>query len=69
MEGIVNIQPKIDKILFLQKGKMNIYLQDGRIIIIPLNYFSDIKKLSTNQQQFRNINLNFVYNPIFCKRV
>lgn len=50
-EGIIGISPAIDRIAFKHRGKLNIYLQDGRIIIIPLSLFPSIKKLSETQRK------------------
>ncbi len=50
-EGVIGIAPAIDKITFQHKGKMNIYLEDGRILIVPLALFPSIKKLSESQRK------------------
>ena len=50
-EGVVGISPAIDKIKFKHKGKMSIYLEDGRIIIVPLTLFPSIKKLNEVQRR------------------
>jgi hypothetical protein len=50
-EGIIGTAPAIDKISFELKGKMNIYLEDGRILIVPLSLFPSIKKLSESQRK------------------
>lgn len=50
-EGVVGISPAIDEIKFAQKGKMSIYLEDGRIIIVPLSLFPSIKKLNEVQRR------------------
>lgn len=51
MDGIIGITPQIKKIDFSLKGKINFYLKDGRIIIVPLSYFPEIKKLNLNQRK------------------
>ena len=50
-EGINGIKPKIKKIDFNIKGKMTVSLEDGRIILVPINYFPSIKKLSVEQRR------------------
>ena len=50
-EGIIGITPVIDKITFEIKGKMNIYLEDRRILIVPLSLFPSIKKLTESQRR------------------
>ena len=44
METIKNLK-------FEHKGKLSIYLQDGRIIIVPLSFFPAIRKLSLAQRK------------------
>ena len=51
IEGINNIEPKIKNISFSQKGKIDIHLQDGRTIIVPLSLFPSIKKLNIKQRK------------------
>jgi len=50
MEGIFQSEPKIKKISFPIRGRMALHLEDGRIIIIPINYFPSIKSLSLKQR-------------------
>jgi len=45
MEGFVKVKPKIKKITFEQRGKMFVYLSDGRTVITPVSAFPSIKKL------------------------
>ena len=45
MEGFFKVKPTIKKLGFEQRGKMSIYLQDGRIIVVPVASFPSIKKL------------------------
>ncbi len=45
MEGVIGIKPVIKKIAFPAQGKMQINLEDGRAIVIPLSLFPSIKKL------------------------
>ncbi|MBW8049858.1 MAG: DUF2442 domain-containing protein [Cytophagales bacterium] len=51
MEGIIDTKPVINTIKFTKKGKMDVYLQDGRIITVPLKYFPSIQKLNANQRK------------------
>jgi hypothetical protein len=41
----------IDKIRFNVPGKITIILQDGRIIIVPLKYFPELKRLSVEKRK------------------
>lgn len=41
----------IQKILFDTPGKMSIKLDDGRVIIIPLKYFPELRKLSPDKRR------------------
>lgn len=45
MERFLEIEPKIKNLKF-PNGKIEIYLEDGRIISVPLKYFPSIKKLT-----------------------
>jgi len=45
MEGFIKTKPNIKKITFEQRGKMFIYLFDGRTVIVPVSAFPSIKKL------------------------
>ncbi len=46
-----NAQMCIQKLNFDIPGKITIKLEDGRIIIVPLKYFPDIKKLSVEKRK------------------
>jgi len=50
MEGLYKIKPVIKKIDFMERGKFKIELKDGRIILVPINYFPSIKKLRSIQR-------------------
>jgi hypothetical protein len=41
----------IEKINFDIAGKISLKLEDGRIIIIPIKYFPDLKKLSLEKRK------------------
>jgi len=50
-EGFRKKNPQIINIKFLTHGKMHIYLDEGRIIIVPVSMFPSIKKLSMKQRR------------------
>lgn len=50
MEGIFKTMPKIKKVGFSIRGKIEIYLEDGRIVFVPLKYFPSIKSLNSKQR-------------------
>jgi hypothetical protein len=50
MEGIFRIMPTIKKISFPERGKIEIYLADGRELKVPLKYFPSIKTLNKEQR-------------------
>lgn len=50
MEGFADSNPHIKKLNF-PKGKIEIFLKDGRIIIAPVNKFPSIKKLTSAQRK------------------
>jgi hypothetical protein len=41
----------IEKINFDIAGKISLKLEDGRIIIVPLKYFSELKKLPVEKRK------------------
>ena len=45
-----NIKVSIKKLDFSHRGKMAVYLSDGREIIVPLSMFPNIKNLSLKQR-------------------
>ena len=51
IEGFWNVTPKIKKIAFEQRGKINILLEDGRLIMVPVSKFPSIKKLTPQQRK------------------
>ena len=50
-EGYWDSTPKIKNISFPVRGKMQVSLTDGRVIIVPLSAFPSIQKLSTNERE------------------
>ncbi len=51
IEGIHGIRPVIKKVTFTQRGKMDVHLEDGRTIIVPLRLFPSIQKLNEAQRK------------------
>ncbi|MEO8148722.1 MAG: DUF2442 domain-containing protein [Bacteroidia bacterium] len=51
MEGIKGIKPVIKKVKFDLKGKISVYLKDGRIIISPIHNYPSLKKLSIDERK------------------
>ena len=51
IEGYWNSSPKINGISFPVRGKMQVNLSDGRIIIVPLSAFPSIKKLPKQERE------------------
>ena len=41
----------IDKLLFDKRGKITVKLSDGRIVIVPIKYFPDLKRLSIKKRK------------------
>lgn len=41
----------IDKLLFDKRGKITVKLSDGRIVIVPIKYFPELKKLSIKKRK------------------
>ena len=50
VEGFWNVEPKIKKIDFPVRGKMQVYFEDGRCLIIPLSAFPSIKKVPVKRR-------------------
>jgi len=50
IEGYWNIEPKIKKISFPVRGKMQVNFEDGRCLLTPLSAFPSIKKVPVNQR-------------------
>jgi hypothetical protein len=51
IEGFWDVVPTIKKISLELKGKISVFLDDGRIIILPIAKFPSIKKLSIAQRK------------------
>ena len=50
IEGFWDIEPKIKKIIFPVRGKMQVNFEDGRSLIIPLSAFPSIKQVPVKQR-------------------
>jgi hypothetical protein len=46
-----NMTMCIDKLLFIEPGKIIIKMKDGRLFIIPLRYFPELQKLSIDKRK------------------
>lgn len=44
MEGLAHTKPQLKKISFAKKGYIEVYFNDGRILLAPLKFFPSIKK-------------------------
>ena len=51
VEGYWDSTPKIKNISFPVRGKMQVNLMDGRVIVVPLSAFPSIQKLPTQERQ------------------
>ncbi|MDR2232344.1 MAG: DUF2442 domain-containing protein [Tannerella sp.] len=50
LEGYWDIKPKIKKVIFPVRGKMQVDFEDGRCLIFPISAFPSIKKIPVNQR-------------------
>ena len=48
--GFLNGEPKIDKVKF-PVGKIKLVMNDGRIILCPIDNFPEIQKLSISERK------------------
>lgn len=51
IEGYWDVIPQIKEVSFPKRGKMQITLKDGRIIIVAVSQFPSVKKLSMEQRK------------------
>ncbi|MBO7082756.1 MAG: DUF2442 domain-containing protein [Bacteroidales bacterium] len=51
IEGYWDVIPRIKDVSFPIRGKMQIDLQDGRIIIVSVSRFPSVKRLSMEQRK------------------
>lgn len=49
--GFNSVTPEILKVSFRQQGKLSLYLEDGRILSVPLSRFPGIEKLTIDQRK------------------
>lgn len=49
-EGFISLKPTIKKLDFSSRGKMAVYLNDGRIISVPIKFFPSIKSLDNKKR-------------------
>jgi len=68
-EGIISIKPTIKKLDFSNRGKMSVYLDDGRIIIVPLSFFPSIKSLNSKKKEGWYILNGDMFSFDECKEV
>ena len=69
MQGYKTTVPRIKKVVFVT-GKIELYLQDGRALVLPLTHFPSIKKLSLSQRNnFTIINNGTVLNIFDCEEI
>jgi len=51
IEGFWGSSPKIKSISFPVRGRMQVDLTDGRVILVPLSAFPSIQKLSKQERE------------------
>ena len=51
IEGYWDVIPQIKNVSFPMRGKMQVLLEDGRIIIVSVSKFPSVKKLSMAQRK------------------
>lgn len=49
-EGYWDVEPRIKSVSFPRRGKFQVELQDGRVIIMPISAFPSIKKVPTKER-------------------
>ncbi len=49
-EGYWNVKPQIKSVCFPQRGKFQVNLQDGRMIVMPISAFPSLKKVPTRER-------------------
>lgn len=45
------VQPIMDRISFRKAGYLSLFLEDGRVLSVPLSYFPGIERLNTGQRK------------------
>jgi hypothetical protein len=51
IEGFWNVKPKIKKVEFPVRGKMQVTLEDGRSLILPTSAFPSIRKVPVKRRK------------------
>ena len=49
-EGYWDVEPRIKSVSFPRRGKFQVELQDGRVIIMPISAFPSIKKVPSKER-------------------
>ena len=49
-EGYWNVKPQIKSVCFPKRGKFQVDLQDGRVIVMPISAFPSLKKVPTKER-------------------
>ena len=69
MQGYKTTVPRIKKVVFVT-GKIELHLQDGRTLVVPLTNFPSIEKLSLSQRNnFTIINNGKALNIFDCDEI
>ena len=51
IDGYWNVTPQIKDVTFPVRGKMQVALQDGRLIVMPLSAFPSVKKVPVRERK------------------
>ena len=49
-EGFWDVKPQIKSVSFPKRGKFQVDLQDGRVIVMPISAFPSIKKVPLKER-------------------
>ena len=49
-EGYCDVKPQIKSVCFPKRGKFQVDLQDGRVIVMPISAFPSLKKVPTKER-------------------
>ena len=49
-EGYWNVKPQIKSVCVPKRGKFQVDLQDGRVIVMPISAFPSLKKVPTKER-------------------
>ena len=49
-EGYWNVKPQIKSVCFPKRGKFQVDLQDGRVIVMPISAFPSLKKVPMKER-------------------